>query len=139
WDKHHGTSASVIDVNQKLLDSLDHTIEARNDNDEYFLQFFNETIMTYDTDARKFDEKSFDDLKLNIQKNKRTLILCQHLQEDNAKKTIAISPANNTLPTLLPINEQMSPTFDKDEKANATTDKKDTLLPPPQTYSSVVT
>lgn len=140
WDKHHGTSTTQIDANQKLLDSIDHTLETRNDRDEYFVQFFNETIITYDTDAKRFHEKSFDDLKLNVQKNKRILVICQHLLEDNAKKTtaLAMTSSNNPLPTLLPANEQMQPTVDKDEKTNGTTDKNGTLPQPIRTYSSVV-
>ncbi len=71
---------------QAELNTINTTLETRNDKDEFFTKFFADTIMSYDTEAKRLDEKSFDDFKNNVQKGDRTLVICHRLIADSAKK-----------------------------------------------------
>jgi len=93
WDEKNHTTQTEIDEKQKKLDVINRTLETRNDSDEYYLKFFAETIMIYDTEAKRLDEKTFNDFKANVTNRKRTLVICQRLIEDNARKILETNPA----------------------------------------------
>lgn len=69
------------------LDKVIRTLEARNDEDTFYLKFFTDTIMYYDSESKKLNEKTIEDFERNVIEGKRTFTLCERFIAENSKKT----------------------------------------------------
>lgn len=144
------TPQPTIDEKQTTLDTKERILEARNDDDTYFLTFFTKNILFYDPESKALNEKTIEDFKENIIQGKRNLKLCQFFIEADAKRLQAtktsIQPetpvVSHTVSTALVIEAKRVIETESKLESSVPTDKANTtsvedtpspevVLPPP--------
>ncbi len=130
-DKNAGiTPQEIITEKQRKLDVINQTLEARNDQDTYFLTFFTERVLKYDAESAILKEKTIEDFKANVIQEKRKLAMCQRLTDNKAKKTAEIQTSQPS-----EVKAETTPQVESTVEGTPRTDQK--VETTPQTEAKV--